>query len=264
MIPVVRGSFITSRRVRTYRGRHHLRTCSLERPMAPLPAGRARMRARRPRARGPFWREPCAGTNRNRHRPAAHGATPIPVLRPEVAIRVGGMATGDGAPGTGPLGSGGRKARAKVICRVDICRSERCWATSLISAGRLAKANTRISGGAPPLFPLPISFFVDVLPGDMLLEPRRESHENGFSSPAPSLNRRLCRQTMDPLYPPLYRRIPEGPRTRDSPMLASRVALGIARALSLAWAARRRRALYFGIRATGIDEAWIAAAVPKD
>ncbi len=46
-------------------------------------------------------------------------------------------------------------------------------------------------------------------------------------------------------------------------MLASRVALGIARALSLAWAARRR-ALYFGIRATGIDEAWIAAAVPKD
>ena len=57
---------------------------------------RARARARRRQARGPFWREPCAETNRNWHRPAAHGATPTPVLRPEAASRVGEIATGTG------------------------------------------------------------------------------------------------------------------------------------------------------------------------
>ena len=31
----------------------------------------------------------------------------------------------DGAPGTGPPGSGERKAGAEITCRVDVCRSER-------------------------------------------------------------------------------------------------------------------------------------------
>ena len=60
----------------------------------------------------------------------------------------GGMATGDGAhlePDCyGP-------ARGEGRCRIDSCRSERCWATSFISAGSLAKVSTRISGGYPPL-----------------------------------------------------------------------------------------------------------------
>ena len=36
---------------------------------------RARASTRRPKAREPFWREPCVGTNRNQRRPAANGAT---------------------------------------------------------------------------------------------------------------------------------------------------------------------------------------------
>ena len=75
------------------------------------------------------------------------------------------------------------------------------------------KGETHASAEASSPAASDLIFSVDVLPGETLLEPRRESHENGFSSPAPSLNWRLCRQTMDPLSPPLRRRIPESPRT---------------------------------------------------
>ena len=64
-----------------------------------------------------------------------------------------------------------------------------------------------------------------------------------------------------PLSPPLFRRIPEGPRTRDSPMLASRVLLE--RPGRCPGHGRQGGDVHFGTRATGIDEAWIAA-VPKD
>ena len=71
---------------------------------------------------------------------------------------------------------------------------------------------TRISERYPAASASDHTSSVEVLSGDILLKPRRESHENGFSSPAPSFNWRLCRQTMDHLSPPLCRRIPEGPR----------------------------------------------------
>ena len=47
-------------------------------------------------AREPFWREPCAGTNLNRQRSAAHGATQTPVLRPEAASPMGEWQPGRG------------------------------------------------------------------------------------------------------------------------------------------------------------------------
>ena len=51
----------------------------------------------------------------------------------------------DGAPGAGSA----RVRRVENLgggyCRMDSCRSDPCWGTSFISAGRLAKVSTRIS-----------------------------------------------------------------------------------------------------------------------
>ena len=188
-------------------------------------------------AGGPFWREPCAETNRNWHRPAAHGATPTPVLRPEAASRVGEIATGTGhlePDRQGPAsGKPGRRSFAEwMFAEVNGVGPQASLQQEDSQRQTRASESGRVSSPAAS----GLIFSIDVLPGDILLEPRRESDENIFSSPAPSLNWRLCRQTMDHLSPPLCRRIPEGPRTRDSPMLASRVLLGRPRALSPAWA----------------------------
>ena len=125
------------------------------------------------------------------------------MAQPHTRSPVGGGKPGWGEwqPGTGHPWN--RTARVRRVeswrghCRVDVCRSERCWPTSFISAARLAKANTHISGGILPRRFRP-HFFCRCSSRRILLEPRRKSHENSFSSPAPSLNRRLCRQTMAP------------------------------------------------------------------
>ena len=163
-------------------------------------------------AREPFWREPCAGTNLNRRRSAAHGSTPTPVLRPEAAGPIG-----EWQPGRGTWNRTAKVRRMESLvggyCRVDVCRSERRWATSFISAGSLAIIITRISEGYPRRFRFRSHSFCRCSSRCYTFGTPRESHENSFSSSAPSLNRRLCRQTMDHPSPPLCRRIPEGPRT---------------------------------------------------
>ena len=132
------------------------------------------------------------------------------------------MATGDGAPGTGPLGSGEWKA-GEVIAEWMFAEVNGVGPpASFQQEDSQRQTHTSAGASSPAASDL---IFCRCSSRRILLEPRRKSHENGFSSPAPSLNRRLCRQTMAPLSPPLCRRIPEGPRTRDSPMLASRVLL---------------------------------------
>ena len=71
--------------------------------------------------------------------------------RPLTPLGAASEAAGEGARGTGAAEQAGRgiwnrPARVPASgkpdgghCRVDVCRSERCWATSFISAGSLAK-----------------------------------------------------------------------------------------------------------------------------
>ena len=61
---------------------------------------------------------------------------------------------GEWQPGRGTWSRIARVWRAESLdggyCRMDSCRSDPCWGTSFISAGRLAKVGTRISVGFEP------------------------------------------------------------------------------------------------------------------
>ena len=60
---------------------------------------------------------------------------------------------GEPKPGRGTWSRTARVRRVESLgggyCRMDSCRSDPCWGTSFISAGRLAKVGTRISVGDP-------------------------------------------------------------------------------------------------------------------
>ena len=72
----------------------------------------------------------------------------MPVHRPEAARPMG-----EWQPGRGTWNRTARIRRVESLgggyCRMDSCRSDPCWGTSFISAGRLAKVGTRISVGDP-------------------------------------------------------------------------------------------------------------------